>query len=343
MANVSAKEQIAQQLRRLDHRVTDKNIFIKCPFPEHRDNTPSFSVYVGRTGSNNIPLGTGYCWGCGRSADWAQVAKLLSLDPTLNGAIFAEGISSTMRESLLPKKLTMKMLMNDMNCEGVFPIDIKVWRGVPRSLLKDMGCFFSDRINQKTLRKRRVLVIPCHVNNVLVGGLVANIKKIENFNSYFNSPGSWVLRKGYVGFDYSHKRFENDMPMIVVEGSRDALFWIRDGYPACAILGSKVFSQDKARILTNTRRPIIPFFDGDVAGIKANNLVCDNLKEVLGINYKTFVKPYPLVKRAMKLLGLERKEVIDMKLDPANLPDAIREDFLKHYNRVWRTMREDIL
>lgn len=332
-SEISANQQIIQQLKRFTHRDMGKNIFICCPFPEHKDNTPSFSVFVGRAGT--LPLGTGYCWGCGRSASWREVADMLNLDATLSGSIYAEGITQSTRDLMLPRKMDTNVLLSDLSCEGILPIETKVWREIPKSLLKDMGCFYSDYVNLEYMIQKRVLILPCYVDGNLVGGLRADLRKREGKNSYINSPGSWVLSKGYFGLDYSNKKFDRTMPIILTEGSRDALSWIRDGYPAVAMLGSKTFSKEKARLLAATRRPIIPFLDGDKAGIQASNLVCSVLKEVLGMHYQDFVFPYRTVKRAMKVLGLERKEVIDLAIDPANMPDEIRENFLNFYNRVW--------
>ena len=343
----SAKDQITQQLTRLTpHRRVGHNIFICCPFPEHKDSTPSFSVFVGRVSgtSNSMPLGFGYCWGCGKKADWKTIAELLNLDARLNGAIYAETLSESQKDLLLPKRLTKESLLAKSNCEGEYPIETKIWRTIPRSLLKDMGCFYTDKITIVTdedgkpvgRKTRRILMLPCYVQGNLVGGVRANLKKVSGQNSYFNSPGNWVLTKGYFGLDYSHRKFDLDMPIIVGEGSRDALTWIRDEYPATAILGSKVFSKEKARILVSLGRPIIPFFDGDAAGIKANNLVCNTLKEVLGNRYSDRVFPYLTVKRAMRVLGLDRNEVRELEIDPANLPPEMHKDFLRFYKKVWR-------
>lgn len=339
----SAKDQIIQQLTKLPlARKVGHNIFIRCPFPEHQDRTPSFSVYVGRVGANTLPLGTGFCWGCGQSGDWKKVAKLLKLDPTLNGAIHAELVSGTVKEALLPKKLTMPLLLGDLMCEGVLPIETENWRGIPKKLLKDVGCFYTDRVIKELGIKKRMLLLPCYVNGKLVGGLTARLRKIDNMNTYINSPGRWVLSKGYFCFDYSHENFESTMPIILTEGSRDTLSWVRDGYPATAILGSKVFSKEKARILVNLRRPIIPFMDGDKAGIEAHNLICETLKEVMGDRYKMWVFPYRLVKRAQKLLEIDRPtEVYEMGLDPANLTPELKTDFIRHYNKVWDRFKQD--
>lgn len=338
----SAKDQIIQQLTKFTHTRMSNNIFICCPFPEHKDGTPSFSVYVGRVGGS-VPLGFGYCWGCGRKGSWKDIAKMLNLDARLNGDIYAETLSEAQKDLLLPKKLTMDNLLLNSRCEGILPIETKIWRTIPKQLLKDLGCFYTDKLTLVTddegipteIKRRRVLYLPCYVNGNLVGGVRANLRKVDGMNSYYNSPGSWVKTKGYFGFDYSNKNFDRTMPMIVGEGSRDSLTWIRDGYPAVAILGSKTFSKEKARLLVNTGRPIIPFFDGDAAGIKANNLVCETLREVLGDRYEDRVRAYPTIRRAMKVLDLSRDEVEDMSIDPANLPDELRKDFLKFYNRVW--------
>lgn len=335
-SDVSAQQQIRNILKRMKHRDMGKNIFICCPFPEHKDNTPSFSVYVGRSGSGSVPVGTGYCWGCGKSASWGEVATLLNVDSTLNGSIHVQGISQATRDAMLPRKLTTDILLKDLSCEGQLPIETRVWRGIPKSLLKDMGCFYSDYVNLDYMIKKRVLILPCYVDGMLVGGLRADLRKREGKNSYINSPGSWVLHKGYFGLDYSNKKFDPTMPIIVTEGSRDALSWIRDGYPSTAILGSKTFSKEKARQLVRTRRPIIPFLDGDKAGIQAANLVCNTLKEVLGKNYEDFVFPYNTVRRTMKVMGLERKEAIELEVDPANMPDELRDNFIRFYKKVWR-------
>lgn len=331
----SISQQIRAQLSRLE-KVKDngKNILICCPFPDHNDRTPSFSIYVGRYSKGGLPLGTGYCWGCGRSANWSEIAKLLRLDATLSGSISFEGVTQDTRESLLPKKLTLATLMKDMKCEGKLPIETRIWRGIPKTLLKDMGCFYTDYVNEDLMIRQRGLFIPCYVDGRLVGAVRAKLRKNVGDLGYINSPGNWSKSRGYLGFDYSHKNFEIDMPIIVVEGPRDSMAWIRDGFPCTAILGSKAFSKEKARYLVNTGRPIILFFDGDDAGIKATNLIVSILKEVLGARYKSRVYVYRLVTRAMKILDLDKKEVMTLKLDPANLPDEMRKDFIRFYKKV---------
>ena len=342
----SAKDQITQQLTRFKHTRVGHNIFICCPFPEHKDSTPSFSVYVGRVSgtANSMPLGFGYCWGCGRKADWKKIAELLNLDARLNGDIYAETLSESQKDLLLPKRLTMDSLLLKSRCEGEHPIELREWRTIPRKLLSDIGCFYTDKLNIVTdendevtdIKRHRILFLPCFVKGNLVGGVRANLRKVAGKNSYYNTPGNWVLTKGYFCFDYSHNNFDKTMPIIVGEGSRDALSWVRDGYPAVAILGSKVFSKEKARLLVSLGRPIIPFFDGDGAGIKASNLVCDTLKEVLGDRYADRVKPYNTVRRAMRILGKDRSEVEEMEIDPANLPPEMRKDFIRFYNKFWK-------
>ena len=331
----SVSSQIRTQLLRLN-KVKDqgRNIFICCPFPDHPDNSPSFSVYVGRYSKGGLPLGTGYCWGCGRTANWTEIAEMLNLNATLNGTVQAESISQDMKDNLLPRKLTLAMVMKDMKCEGKLPIETRKWRDIPKDLLKDMGCFYTDYVNLDLEIKERSLFLPCHVDGRLTGAIRAKLRKKEGSLSYINSPGSWSKNKGYFAFDYSHKTFDGDMPMIVVEGPRDAMVWVRDAYPATAILGSKVFSKEKARLLVNLGRPIILFFDGDMAGIQATNLVSSTLKEVLGNKYQSRVFIYKLVQRAMKILDLSKEDVLDLKLDPASLPDEVRRDFIKFYKRV---------
>lgn len=326
----SIREEIIRKLSHLENRKTGNNVFIKCPY--HKDSTPSFSIYVGRPGST--PLGFGYCWGCGKKASWQEICDKLRIDSKLNGAVYAEALTQSARDMLLPRKLTLDIVLADLKCEGQLPIETHTWREIPKRLLKDMGCFYSDKVNLETMSRRRVLILPCYVEGQLVGAVRANLRKIDDLNTYYNSPGAWVLHRGYFGLEFSHKNFDRDMPIIVGEGPRDALSWIRDRYPATAILGSKTFSIEKARKLVNTRRKIIPFFDGDKAGIQASNLVTETFKELLGDMYSDFVFPYRTVRRAMKVFDCTRQEAIDMEIDPASMPDEIRADFLKHYKRV---------
>lgn len=332
----SVSNQIRNQLLRLDKvRDQGRNIFICCPFPDHNDSNPSFSIYVGRYSKGGLPLGYGFCWGCGATASWAEIAQMLNMNATLNGVVTVEKINHDVRDAILPRKLNINMILKDMDCSGKLPIETRKWRDIPKDLLKDMGCFYTDYFNLEYQIKERSLVLPCHVDGQLVGAIRAKLRKKEGSLSYINSPGRWSKHKGYFGFDYSHKKFKSTLPMITVEGPRDALVWIRDGFPATSILGSKSFSKEKARVLINTGRPIILFFDGDVAGIAATNLVASTLKEVLGARYKSQVFTYRLVSRAMKILDLTKQEVVDLKLDPASLPDEIKRDFIKFYKRIY--------
>lgn len=325
---------IIRQLSRLNHRLAGDNVLICCPSPEHNDSTPSCSVYIGRP-SQRRPLGYAYCWGCGWQGNWTNLCTLLNMKE-LSGDIEVEKISKYTKDQLLPSNVTLKSLMRDMNCKGKNPIEVRTWRGISRDILKAMGCFYSDFSKPDSDFTSRVLFMPCKVEGNYVGAIKASLKKIEGRNSYFNSPGKWSLTMGYFGYDYSHQHFAKDMPVILVEGPRDALSLIQLGYPAVSILGSKSFGKEKAMLLLKMKRKIFIFMDGDKAGVSATNLVANVYKELLGDNFKSKVSAYLPIKRAMLLKGITKEDASKLAIDPASMSKEFEEDFIKSYNRFMK-------
>jgi hypothetical protein len=56
---------------------------------------------------------------------------MLNLNGTINGTVQAESISQDMKDMLLPRKLTVAMVMKDMKCEGKLPIETRKWHLQP--------------------------------------------------------------------------------------------------------------------------------------------------------------------------------------------------------------------
>jgi DNA primase len=121
----------------------------------------------------------------------------------------------------------------------------------------------------------------------------------------------WSLTHGLFPFDTAVKLMQDKglTTMVLVEGPRDALRLIQMGIPACSILGTHSWSDNKRRLLefAGVTR-LITMFDGDEAGYKAHLLVRENVQKTFDYSAVKLWK-YPIPEGHP-----------EDKLDPGNCP-----------------------
>lgn len=242
--------------------------FVSCPF--HSERTPSFRIFHS---ASSLSPGYGRCYGCGQKATWDVLAPKLGLRPykwSKPTQQFARPVVKPV-ESVLPEEVDFDFKPLPKN---------KIWREIETNLLIDIGC---KKIRQYD---EPFIYMPVIVRGDERGYIRARMRKKKDKPSYLNKAGKWSERYGLFPYDYAVKlsRDQGLNVLVLVEGPRDALRLLSFGIPAIAILGTQSWSKRKAHLLELSGvEYIVLCFDGDDAGLGAENLVQPSLKNLLNV------------------------------------------------------------
>lgn len=297
------------------------NIYIKCPY--HNERTPSFGVNID-PGSRKAPLGWGYCFGCGASKNWNQIAETLGLKKAKGmkkDGTFAQEYVAPMQKELRSQLLeggtglTLEDLEREWGCLLSYKIEKnEEWRGFSGKLLRKIGCYVSvDQYDNKCL------LMPVNVEGEMAGAQKAlwEKPKKKSVSSYLNYGGPWIKYQGLFPYDYVERMLEKTglRYVVLVEGARDALRLIDKGIPALAILGTKNWSNQKRELVLslNVNRVVI-MMDADDAGIKARESIEENFANRIEVKV---VKLDKIQRKIEKSRGKEFEEL----WDPGNIPE----------------------
>lgn len=292
---------ILNQLRRVNGQTKAGKFFIKCPLGTHSDSTPSLGITTNESG--RYPVGTWYCFGCGKSGAWNELAQKLGLR-----AVDVNNKNTHTKHYLHVTELAVYQDVEEMlqvcwpksNLVRQWPDE--EWRTIPTQLLQKYGC----RCIFDPAAKDYGVVMPVVVGGEMVGGVKATWEKSKV--SYVTSPGPWVKESGLLGYD----DLPYGQPMVLVEGPRDRWRLLREGVPAAAILGALQWTQAKANLVAAKNPPrVLLFFDGDAAGEKARDMIYTSLRKT-GLEVK-----YVDAARLSEEAG--------QKIDPANCDEGTVE------------------
>jgi hypothetical protein len=291
--------------------ISGNRIFIPCPF--HNETQPSGSIWIGVTKPGL--QGKFKCWGCGKKADWNELAEKLHLTKMNGSRVLPDVVGNVdlkeVRDSILPKQMKDKRQAEDeKESLDMFPLQER-WRGFTIDFLTDVigaKLAYSDKTGYF------YVWLPVMVRGKLVGYIKAQKTKDPNkkLPSYLNKPGDWVFKKGLFPFDPAVKlmRDKGLSTMVLVEGPRDAMRLVRAGIPAVAIMGTQNWTDQKRHLLESVGvQTFLLCMDGDRAGKMA-------AKKMLPM-----IKPYATTKvfrlwRVAEDLGLD-------KVDPCSAPVSV--------------------
>lgn len=305
------------------------SIYIKCPY--HQERTPSFGINVDPA-SRKAPLGWGYCFGCGASKNWNQIADTLGLKKAKGmkkDGTFTQDYVSPLQQELRGQLLdgsgglTLEDLEKEWGCLLSYRIEKNdVWRGYSGKLLRKIGCYVSvDNYDNKCL------LMPVKVEGEMVGAQKAlwEKNKKKKISSYLNYGGPWIKYQGLFPYDYVEKMLtKEDLKYVVlVEGARDALRLISKGVPALAILGTKNWSEQKRSLVLGLPiTKLVLMFDADEPGVKARR---DIRKDVEKLVHTQAVKLDKIQAKLEEKRGKKFKE----SWDPGNIPDKYLDKILE--------------
>jgi 5S rRNA maturation endonuclease (ribonuclease M5) len=247
-------EYIKEQLKHLPPRfglVPRRNeIFIKCP--KHaggNERTPSLGISLQLN-----KIGVFNCLACGFSGRWETLAAEIGLDG------LPEELKNRIYPLLLPgdNALLAKPVILPKGLP--WPAEI-AWRNMSGRLISELGGirFFANTPEER-------LILPCHVNNTLMGWVTCSLDGSDpKYLNMTDDGREWILHTLFP-YDFVKQRWWGQ-PIYLVEGWRDALNLIQHGVPALAICGTRTWSRAKRTLLLALNCPaIFIILDPDEAG-----------------------------------------------------------------------------
>jgi hypothetical protein len=235
-------------------RKSDKSWFLNCPF--HGEKDPSLSIIVRRDADQAV--GYWRCFGCGKSGHWDDLATQLQLpllDPykaDLHEEEYFDFSGGYVEDE--------ENEASDLDSLCKWPSK-REWRTFDAKTIKK----FNGKLDKSS--KSYPLVFVCNQRKTKrpVGVIRCREKKHKKYPSYLFSEGNWLSN-----FMWPEYTIKDTNVLMLVEGCRDALAWLRLGVPTCAILGTQsgISSKRFSTLLHMGIDNIVLFMDGDKAGKK---------------------------------------------------------------------------
>lgn len=336
----SASVMIVKQIEeaKIPYTPRSDSILITCPY--HSPIYPHFSYHrlsinlspKFREDGSYIPVGLFHCWSCGASGFFNKLIddKKLPKERRLN--VKGLPVAGSYQDNQL---FTINLTKNKdkKEFEEINPFLLgkwnQDWRGIPAKLLRKMGAFSYFDYNPKAKSRdgtdlviggtERMLFYAYDEENNKIGWIaLANDKdrnnakeKHRNILKQKNMSGEWASKT--VLF---HEKYEDNTPIVLVEGPFDALRLIKEGFQACAVLGAGNWSEEKRDLLASKASHLIILFDGDETGWKDGKIIENDIKKYL-----------PTLR--LKLPIYKNKED---QIDPGNMPDKFVRILRKKMN-----------
>ena len=267
------------------------NLMGLCPFPDHNEKTPSFSVSASKQ--------LYHCFGCKKSGN------IIGFLQNYNGMSFPEAIEFLAEKAgiaiptpeLAPEKKEqyqkqksikkqylrvnelarnrfqtnfeqapqeVKNYANDrkLNAEILEKFQI----GYAKDSWDDLDQYFRRSGHFDIFRHRLMFPILSPSKEVL--GFGGRVLKKEDNPKYLNSPESQVFHKGKTlyGLHETAKHILTEDQVIVVEGYMDLLALYAAGIKNVVANLGTAFTQDHAKLLKRYTKNVVVLFDGDQAG-----------------------------------------------------------------------------
>ena len=321
---MALRDTIMQHLRTLPAEVQLEerggNAWMICQNPQHaKENTGSFKV------SLEPPYtGHGHCFGCGWTGPWDRVARLLKL----KGG--AEWLVEDVASQAISDDAFAEMMGEVVRADAKLDFEPwpaqHAWRGVDGELVSAVG-------GRLKLGKYPELVLPVRVMDRTVGTVTCKVKKAERLN-YINSPGAWAQDALYP-YEYV-ERLGRIKALLLVEGSRDALVTIQNGWPALALLGAKNWSDAcKSLVLQLEPETVVLLMDPDDAGVEAVEAIYPSLRD--DVATRVFWLPSKVVQVVKDgVVADKRIKLADpADLTPRQLDGAMARLGLHRYDYDW--------
>ena len=260
-------------------------LHLQCPFPDHEDKRPSFSINTDSCAWN--------CYVCG-SGSWFDLCERLgwddwSDDKVLIGTVPISDWKNLKRD--LKRKLNKELFIAETPKIKPIYTDDKFYRYLQKRKLEkaitefDISCCNNFDEHYGNLYKNRV-TIPVHSPDGKKILWYEGRSIIDGYKPKYYRPDN--VQKTLVLFNYHRVIKSGSRKVIVVEGLTDAIqLWLW-GYPVVAIFGASISVEQMEMLMCFDE--IYICLDIDKAGIKGFTVLKD-LATGSGVKLKRIIIP----------------------------------------------------
>ncbi len=288
---------------------TGSNLMGLCPFPDHKEKTPSFSV-------NEIKQ-VYYCFGCQRGGnaitfmkDYRAMGFLQAMEYLADLAGIAISYEQHSGVSVDRDQKQKLYSINKISAEFFqsnlkqCPLHVKSYiakRGLQPETIKsfELGYAVDDwEALQNHLKSKNIdlklaaqlglvrrrekgsgyydifrhrLIFPIRDISGRILGFGGRVLDKEHYPKYLNSPETSLFRKGHIfyGLNETAKYIRSKDSVIVVEGYMDLLALYQGGFKNVVATLGTALTEKHAQQLARLTKNVTVLFDGDDAGILA--------------------------------------------------------------------------
>ena len=265
---------------------------VRCPV--HGDRHPSASY--------NVERGVFFCHACGAGGSTAWLADTIgvpwdsSFDTSVDRVVYE--MRSRMRN--LRKMTRRKKLPPPPRNTAVTGIDYWANRHIDVATMVDWGLGYDVWDDAMLIPARDV-----------TGELLGTIRRYVGGESRYRYPKG--MRIGHLLFG-ADKADERDGPMVLVEGSIDAILLHQHGWQACAVLGSRLTSHQIDVIRSLGVSDVILAFDWDTAGQEAARRARRDLADMV-VTCQVLRNPVPDAKDPGECFDVGQGEELMRQMD----------------------------
>ncbi|MCZ0931780.1 MAG: DNA primase [Oligoflexia bacterium] len=319
-----------------------------CPFPEHNEKTPSFSVSVSKQLYN--------CFGCQNSGNiftYLQKQRGMNFTEAVEYLAHKKGLS-------LPKEVRFKKNLTNPNyfelsericqffekqltqAQKDHPVRAYLKkRGWPAELIQKFRLGYAPKNNSLLSflnSKEQRLAIQLGLINRSADGrsydnfrhrlifpIVSIKKQVVGFGArvlddslpkYINSKESEIFHKGQIfyGLSESARYLRQDSFALLVEGYTDFLALWQSGFKNTVATLGTALTEFHAKLLKRYAGTVVLVFDGDTAGLRASER---SLPLLLKEGLKVKILPLPQGQDPDDLIRSQGKQAFQESLDSA--------------------------
>lgn len=237
--------------RRSEHDVRATQYTARCPFPDHRDRSPSFGV--------NSGSGLWNCFGCGKGGNLAGLVSQLTRAPRFLAERWLDGVRYELSAPRWEPPEWNYHAAGPFAPSGLFAEPPPAWALDERGIDKDVADELWIRWWHADDDEGWILPVR-HPDNFRIIGWQSKSQVRKHVRTLDGTPKARTL----FGIELLQPR----TPAIVVEDALDAAVMLSAGYDGAVATFGAAISEDQIRLLANRASQILIAFDNDDAGDK---------------------------------------------------------------------------
>ena len=243
---------------------------MRCPFDDHNDSNPSFSM--------NVKTGKWICFGCGRKGDAKYLAKLLNLNFEIdeNNEAKIQRLKEIKNNGKIVENVESKIYFDICKMPKYYCLSLKHKTFLNRKITVSKKINYEKDYNVYSFNKRYIFFLITYFG-INIGYSLRNSFKKGN-RKYINSKSNIFSNYVYFG-----DRIQGEKIVWIVEGFLDAIVLQSKDVMTVASFGAHLTLGQIKFLKSQGVEKIVLFYDYDKAGIQAYHSVYNKTKKYFDV------------------------------------------------------------